>query len=108
MALTVLTYDVSLGSGSLQITSVGRPNTAKSVSFQAEGDGAVDGAVTTKLQEANVFAGTYKDVAGASIVVNVSSSEYADGGDFNSAFLKIDINVGAATAGIITFTINYK
>lgn len=108
MAQSTLTYDVSTGSGSLQITGSGRPNSAKIVSYQVDGDGAVNGAVTVKMQEANTFGGTYKDIAGANATVNVSTSEYVDGGQFNSAFLKIDISVGTATLGILTFVINYK
>lgn len=108
MGLSILTYDVSIGSGTLSVTTSGIPNTAKYVSFQAEGNGAVNGAVTVKLQESNVFGSTFKDVPSASATVNTSTSEYIDAGQFNSAYLQFDVAVGAATAGIITFTINYK
>jgi len=108
MGQSTLTFDVSTGNGDLQITGAGRPRSDRIVSFQAVGDANVNGAVTVQLQEANLFAGTYKDIAGAVATVNVSSNEYVDGGQFNSAFLSMNILVGAATAGIITFTINYK
>jgi len=108
MSQTTLTFDVSTGNGDLQITAAGRPRSDKIVSFQAVGDANVNGAVTAQLQESNLFAGTYKDISGAVATVDMNTNEYVDGGQFNSAFLSINILVGAATAGIITFTINYK
>lgn len=106
MALTTLTYDLSGGNGDVVVNT--QAKTIDFISFQLDGNGSVDGTATIKLQEANTAGGTFKDVAGASAVANVSTSEYVDGGKVNSAFFNFNIVVGTATAGIVTMVLNYR
>ena len=106
--MTELTYDVSAGSGQLEITRPGYPNEYKSVSFQAQGDSDVDDNVTVQLQESNDATGGFKDITGAVATVAQNTNEYVDGGLFNGAYLQMDIDVGTATIGIITILVNYK
>jgi len=106
-----LTYDVSLGNGQVSIVHPKRlvdPQDFKELSFQAIGDGAVNEAVTCKIQESNLSTSQFTDLAGGSIVVNTSTDEYKSVGEYLSALLQIDIAVGTATAGIITFILTFK
>lgn len=103
---STLTRLVSAGSGTLIVNT--KALDVNTVSFQISGDGAVNGAVTVKLQESNTSGGTFKDITGTTATVNVNTDEYFDGGTINSRFVQFDVSVGAATLGTITIVINYK
>ena len=107
--LTTITYDLTGGSATIAIQKATNPLSGVSaVSYQLQGDGAVDGTVTVKLQETNVHASGQEDIVGASAVANVSTNEYVGMFDAGGAFLNFDVALGTATAGIITITLNYQ
>lgn len=101
------TYDVSTGSGTLDITDSTGENISSTITYQVEGDGSVDDAVTVQLQETNVYNSGFSSV-GSSVVANTGTSEYVSTTTVTGLFLSFDIDVGIATAGIITITINFK
>lgn len=105
----IVTYDVSLGNGTVIIPSASDPLRLNKISYQLTGDAAVDNAVTVKLQESNTeVASSNKDISGATAVANVSTDAYIGVFEFGGNVLSFNVVVGAATVGIITLTIGYK
>lgn len=79
--------------------------------MQVKGESILTGAVTVQLREGNVVSdgSNYKDItAGAKAVPIGNSDEYIDAGEFNGAFLELDISVGSSTGGELTITLMYK
>lgn len=112
MKTTVITHVVVTATDAvIPITNTDIPNGNSKVSIQVKGDSILTGAVTVQLREGNVVSdgANYKDVAAGVKVVPVGNSdEYIDAGDFNGAFLELDISVGTSTGGTITVTLMYK
>lgn len=107
MEQTTITYNLVGGNTQLEVTSSSSPTKATKVSYQIQGDAAVNGTVTVQMQQTNVHGSGEKNV-GDSAVANVSTSEFVDIGDVNGAFINFDITLGTATVGILTFTVTYK
>lgn len=105
MALTELTYDLTGGNDTIQISLRDFPTSSNAVSYHLQGDGAVNGTATVKLQETNVHGSAMSDIAGATAVADTSTSEYVGKFDVGGAFLNFDVTLGTATAGIVTLTL---
>jgi len=106
--LNTYTYLVSSGTGDLPINADGKPLDIDKVSFHVKGDASVNGAVTVKLQETNVYGEAHKDITGASVTANVSTTEYNGQYTIGGAYLNVAIDVGTATTGTITVLLYYK
>jgi len=112
MNTTVITHVVVTATDAvIPITNINIPNNSQKVSMQVKGDSILTDTVNVQLREGNVVSdgANYKDIAGAVKVVPVGNSdEYIDAGEFNGAFLELDITVGGSTGGTITVTLMYK
>lgn len=105
MALSIFIYDLAGGSTTIEINISGKPTRASKVSYQLQGDAAVNGTVTVKLQETLIHGSGETDILGATAIANVSSNEYVGQFDVGGEFMNIDVALGTALAGIITVTI---
>lgn len=103
--ITTIIYQVDQGDQTLAFQLDGKPTGSSKISYQLQGDGDVDAVVTVKLQESNVFGSGHKDIALATAVANVNTTEYV--GEFNTGggYIYYDVTVGAATTGVLTITI---
>lgn len=106
--LSTITYDLAGGNAAIAIQTATLPLSAKIVSYQLQGNAAVNGTATVKLQETNVHASGQGDIINATAVANVNTSEYVGRFDIGGSFLNFDVVLGTATLGIITITLNYQ
>ena len=106
--IKTFTYDLAGGATTVNLNRDGFKAFSSAVSMQVQGNGAVDGTATIKLQESNDFGVGLTDIAGATITANVSSDEFVADKVISGAYLAYDIAIGTATAGIVTITLEFK
>ena len=112
MKTTIITHTVVTATDAvIAITNTEFPNINQKVSMQVKGASILTDTVTVQLREGNVVStgSNYKDItAGVKVVPTGDSDEYIDAGEFNGAFLELDINAGSSTGGVLTITLMYK
>ena len=103
----MINYNVSSGTGNVEITSPTIPNLNGKASANVLGDGDVDDSVSVQFQQSNDSSGGWKNI-GSAITSDENTNEFIDLGDFNGKFIRAVITVGSATLGVISIIMNYK